>query len=52
MKNKGKLNLHAFVKIKFHNHFHALATDGFFIPTGTFNVIPKTGLQPLGEIIP
>ncbi len=32
---------------KFHPHIHAIVSDGLFLKTGTFYVIPNVHLKPL-----
>ena len=35
---------------KFHPHIHAIVSDGLFLKTGAFYVMPDVGLKPLEEI--
>ena len=46
------LSLHTFGDYpeKFHPHIHAIVSDGFFLKTGAFYVMPDVDLKPLEEI--
>ena len=46
------LSLHTFGDYpeKFHPHIHAIVSDGLFLKTGAFYVMPDVDLEPLEEI--
>ena len=48
----GVVPLHTFGDYpeKFHTHIHAIVSDGLFLKTGAFYVMPDVDLKPLEEL--